>query len=430
MSVGLQLLRAIIELRDRTTMRSLSPDIFLPDEMPAYEFVGSYYRRHGELPTVAALAENGIRLLPATSPPGYYLERARSRAVFNTVQQEQPQLAEAMRTRDMEGVMDVLGRMLGGASRFRSQQNTHTLAELARQVLTDYQHAHTHPGTQGITLGWEWLDELTGGAEPGDLITLAARPGMGKSWLLTHMARQAWLRGSNVLFVTMEMTGLQIARRMLGAEAGVNPDLVRRGQLSMWTEPNLYEAVARVEERGRWHMITGSFKESVPVVDAAIQEFSPDIVYIDASYLMRPPSGSFKAQWEMLSAVQQALKDMAMQRHVPIVQTTQFNREAAKTKQRGTEHLGGTDDIGRISTVGIDVNYGDAPNESSQRVLRVFKNRERENGEFACEFLFNPPSFNFLAAGDADARREMDAGGVPVAAGPDADPTAQPEWEA
>jgi replicative DNA helicase len=385
------------------------------NELPAWDFISAYYRRHGQLPSVNTMVEHGLRLPPAPEPPAYYIERCRSRAIYNTIISEQPELARAMTDRNMGAAIEVLQRMNTSAGRFQAVQDVHTMGEMIDEVLEQYTAAHRNPGRQGITLGWPFLDEMTGGAEGGDVITFVARPGMGKSYILTSIARQAWIEGNNVLFVTMEMTGPQIARRMLGLHAGINPDYIRRGQLSTFSEGVMYEAAEMLRGGAPFHMLSGSFDKSVPVVDAAIQEFAPDLVVIDASYLMKPASGTNgrRSQWEMISDVGSEIKQMAMARNRPVVQSVQFNREAGKTKDVDLIHIGGSDAVGQISTVAIAIQKGDAPHENTRRKLKIMKNREGEGGsEMQINFLFDPPDFSFIADEEEDVQN------------PDAD-----EWE-
>jgi replicative DNA helicase len=404
MSIGLQLLRSILDSGARTEFRHLSETLFVEAEIPIYQFVARHYRRHGGLPSQEALLENGIRLPSASENPTYYLERARNRAIFNVIAAEQPTLAQAMQSRDMGHAGEVLRRMTYAVGRFESEEDTATLTETVQTVLEQYEHSARNPGRQGVTLGWPYLDDLTNGAEPGDVITYVARPGMGKSWLMTHCARAAWLAGNSVLFVSMEMTATQIARRFLGMHAGINPDYIRRGQLSSYAYETMYATAGHLNDGAPFHFLSGSFEKSVPLVDAAIQEFAPDIVFIDASYLMSPASkGSKKATWELLADVGKEIKEMAMARRRPIVQSVQFNREAKKVKgsgNLGVEFIGGSDVIGQISTIAIAITEGEAPNERSERRLTILKNREGDNGSMRTRFLFEPPDFSFIPPDD------------------------------
>lgn len=395
---GLHFLRSAIENGARSEFRQVRQDLFVGDEeTQAFQFVSGFQRRHGTLPSLDVCLEEGHNLPSAPNPPGFYLERMRSRAIFNSVTASSPELASAMRSRDAATVVQLLQAMSQQVGRFEAERDLATLSETLETVMEEYAHAHRNPGMQGITLGWPYLDGLTNGAEPGDVVTYVARPGMGKSWLMTHCSRAAWLAGASVLFVTMEMTGPQIARRFVGLDAGVNPDFVRRGQLSMHGMEAVVESVQRVQNGPPFRLMTGSFDKSVPMVDAAIQEFAPDIVFIDASYLMAPAvKTSRMAAHELIANVGKEVKEMALARRKPVVQSVQFNREAAKAKKRGTEHIGGSDAVSQISTIIIGIDDGEAPDERTKRRLSVIKNREGDAGDFQVNFLFSPPNFDYI----------------------------------
>ena len=85
-----------------------------------------------------------------------------------------------------------------------------------------------------MTLGWPTLDAATNGAMGGELVVIAGRPGMGKTYALIEMAHAAWLSGKSILFASMEMGLMQIARRWMGRLLGVNPNFIRAGQVSDW----------------------------------------------------------------------------------------------------------------------------------------------------------------------------------------------------
>ncbi len=103
-----------------------------------------------------------------------------------------------------------------------------------------------------LFLEGEPLDEATAGAQAGDLVVVMARPWVGKSYTLMHMALSAWQAGCSVLFVTMEMTPLQVVRRILGMYSGVNPDLIRRGMLSDRVYQLISSSAARLSKPCRW----------------------------------------------------------------------------------------------------------------------------------------------------------------------------------
>mgnify|MGYP001574125801 FL=1 len=81
----------------------------------------------------------------------------------------------------------------------------------------------------GITTGWNQLDYLTGGFQPGQNIVLAGRVGMGKSSASLHLARAAAQAGSPVAILTLEMSRMQLALRLLARETNLSYGVLRRG---------------------------------------------------------------------------------------------------------------------------------------------------------------------------------------------------------
>lgn len=195
--------------------------------------------------------------------------------------------------------------------------------------------------------------------------------------------------------------------------------------MSEWNRDMVYERIEELRAGAPFHLLTGSFDKSVPLVDAAIQEFSPGLVCIDASYLMDPATKAMKKSFELVADVAKEIKQVATNRNKPIIQTVQFNREASKAKKRGAEHIGGSDAVGQITTVGVSIKEGSSAGyENSRRTLDLFKNREGPSEKsFEIDFLFSPPSFDYVvptASADGeesnepvpDTEREEIAGGI------------------
>jgi replicative DNA helicase len=204
------------------------------------------------------------------------------------------------------------------------------------------------------------------------------------------------------------MMHFAIARRFLGLESGVNPDFIRRGQLDTWGRDAMYAGVERSTAGPPFHLISGSFKKTVAAVDAAIIELSPDVVYIDASYLMKPArQKNQQAKHEMLSEVGEEIKNMAMRRNKPIIQSVQFNRSAKKEKDghKDGANIGGTDTVLQISTVVVSLAPGEGDDSVHTRDLTLLKNRE---GGAVCNvkinFLFSPPNFSHIPTDNTGAR--------------------------
>jgi replicative DNA helicase len=86
-------------------------------------------------------------------------------------------------------------------------------------------------GVVGIPSGFTALDRNTGGFQRGDLIVLAARPGMGKTSLITACAVNVAKRGDATAVFSLEMPAQQLAARMMCTEAGLSVLQTRTGKL-------------------------------------------------------------------------------------------------------------------------------------------------------------------------------------------------------
>ncbi len=84
----------------------------------------------------------------------------------------------------------------------------------------------------GVPTGFRDLDKLLGGMQKSDLIILAARPAMGKTSLALNIALNAAKRyQARVAVFSLEMSGDQLAQRLLSMETAIDSHRLRLGQV-------------------------------------------------------------------------------------------------------------------------------------------------------------------------------------------------------
>lgn len=101
----------------------------------------------------------------------------------------------------------------------------------------------------GVPTGYDELDRMTAGLQPGDLVILAARPSMGKTSLALNIAEHvAVVQHQPVGVFSLEMGAQQLVARMLSSMARIDQSRMRTGQLlhDDWTR--LAEAAERMRE--------------------------------------------------------------------------------------------------------------------------------------------------------------------------------------
>jgi replicative DNA helicase len=402
MSIGLQLLRVAVEGGSREALRQVPLTLFTEDELPRVRYVLDHISNHGAMPSLQILQENNIPLAPSNGGNfSYYMGRLRQRAVTNAATSGAQGLMTAIRARDEQSIINIVGTMHGQVSGITQTESTMTLNAAIAATWQEYQIARTMPGMRGVTTGFNVLDRVTAGFRPGDVTTIVARPGVGKSWTILNMALKAWLAGSSVCFVSMEMTAVETARRLIGMATGVNPDFISRGQVSHWAEDNVEQWIATLPGRPPFILMVGDLSKSVQDVDYMLLEYEPDICYIDASYLLKATQDNmFRGKrWEVAQHVAEGLKGVALRRNRHIVQTVQFNRTQTLEEEMNLDQIGGTDAIGQISSLVMGIRIGAAPNERRQRRYGLLKNRHGIDWlTFETNFLFEPFNMDVLGS--------------------------------
>jgi replicative DNA helicase len=137
------------------------------------------------------------------------------------------------------GTTDV-GEMLAGLERSvlnlsltrHESGGLRPIREALRAELTEWHERAEGRGTPGTPTGFDAYDRITGGIHGGDLLVVGARPGQGKTSLVTGIAVNVARRPKeDVAFFSLEMPAQQLAARMLCTEAGMSLVRTRAGRL-------------------------------------------------------------------------------------------------------------------------------------------------------------------------------------------------------
>jgi replicative DNA helicase len=181
----------------------------------------------------------------------------------------------------------------------------------------------------GIATGFIDLDKQTSGLQKGDLVIVAGRPSMGKTALALNIAENVALaEGLPVVIFSMEMSGEQLASRLLGSVGRVDQGRMRTGKLQDDEWPRVTDAIARLsntqilidesgalsslELRARARRIARNFGGTL------------GLVVIDYLQLMSG-SGSENRATE-ISEISRSLKSLAKELQCPVVALSQLNR--------------------------------------------------------------------------------------------------------
>jgi replicative DNA helicase len=268
------------------------------------------------------------------------------------------------------------GRATSGPVRF---SDLHTREFVA---LDDLQAGRVEPG---LMTGYLDLDELLGGLQPGQVVLVAARPGVGKSALGTDVARSVCVeQGLTSVIYSLEMTQHEIWTRMLAAEAKVRlKDLKTPGALQPHDQDKLFKARDRYDNGGPL-FIDDTPSQTVAYMRSHARRLKKrhglHLIVIDYLQLITPGRRAESRQVEV-GEISRNVKLLAKELEVPVVAMSQLNR-GAESRADKRPQLGDLRESGALeqdSDMVILINRPDAYDRDDPRAgeadFIVAKNR-------------------------------------------------------
>lgn len=213
------------------------------------------------------------------------------------------------------------------------EKSTRILAYEALKELQELQR-EKRQGLTGIPSGFKQLDQLTGGWQPSNLIILAARPAVGKTAFVLNLARNAAV-GYNipVAIFSLEMSGIELVKRMFSSEALVRGERIIHARLddSDWSKINsnlgkLEKAPLYIDDSGglKLHELRAKARR----MKAA---YGIQMIVIDYLQLMEVEGNAFDGnRVQEISKISRGLKLLAKELKIPVIALSQLSREVDK----------------------------------------------------------------------------------------------------
>jgi replicative DNA helicase len=197
----------------------------------------------------------------------------------------------------------------------------------------------------GIATGLRDLDTKMGGLQPSDLIIVAGRPGMGKTSLATNIAyniAKAYvpelqadgttkaINGGSVGFFSCEMSGEQLATRILAERTGIPSSHIRRGGISELDFEKIRECSMELQSLPFYVDETGglSIAQLMARARRLKRQKGLDLIVVDYIQLL---TGSNKRgndnRVQEITEITTSLKALAKELNVPVIALSQLSRQ-------------------------------------------------------------------------------------------------------
>ena len=230
----------------------------------------------------------------------------------------------------------------------------------------------------GLDTGFEELNEYTYGFQPGELIILAARPGVGKSAFALNVAQKmARNINAHVAFFSLEMSMEQLIMRILSTLSNVKLGKIRTGKMTEVEMARLLNAKTVIEDLNIYldETTTNRFEDIKVKCRKLKREGRLDFVVID--YLQLLTITGKANRYEEVSTLSRSLKLLARELEVPILALSQLSRAVEQRKAEDGSKKPMLSDLRESGSIEQDAD------------MVLFLHREGSNGEDATKKFVN-----------------------------------------
>ncbi|MCK5845935.1 MAG: DnaB-like helicase C-terminal domain-containing protein [Bacteroidales bacterium] len=204
-----------------------------------------------------------------------------------------------------------------------------SVQELMSQTLNpNYLNTKSPLPDHSITTGFHAIDKITKGFKSGELITIAVRPGIGKTSFLLSMINNICLcENHNAGVFSAERTGKQFMKRLIQSTSGVSMAKINKDELSE-IERNHVKSI--INSIGHSNLIiddqVGISSDTISEKAREMVKLGAEIIFIDYLELLHSNSTHTNCENDDLCNVVIDLKKLAEEINIPIVLFSQLKK--------------------------------------------------------------------------------------------------------
>jgi replicative DNA helicase len=292
-----------------------------------------------------------------------------------------------------EAVADEAEQRIYDVARRDDRDDVAVLRDLVDQAMIDLENIQNREAAYtGIPTGFRDIDDMTSGLQPGNLVIIAARPGVGKSSLATNIARNVAVTRQPVALFSLEMSRFEIGMRLLCSEARVPWDRIRSKRVGPNDWSNIVQAAELLHE-APLHIVDAGNVNIVDIRAKARRLRSTrnlGLIVVDYLQLMSH-HGRVENRQQEIAEISRSLKLLAKELEIPVIAVSQLNRdpERRQDKRPQLSDLRESGAIEQDADVVMFLHRDDSDDPSVKGVtdMIVAKHRNGPTGTFKLTFL-------------------------------------------
>jgi replicative DNA helicase len=242
-------------------------------------------------------------------------------------------------TNDVFDVMNHAEKTLFEITQNNARKEVAQMRDVINDAIEEIEMASKNTdGISGVPTGFIDLDKVTSGWQRSDMIVIAARPAMGKTAFVLSMARNTAVdHGQGVAIFSLEMSAVQLVKRLIASESRIKADKLRKGNLEDHEMQQLHTKISKLSKAPIYIDDT----PGISIFDLRAKcrrlkkKYDIQMVIIDYLQLMTAGTsskGGAGNREQEISSISRSIKEIAKELNIPIVALSQLSRSV---EQRG-----------------------------------------------------------------------------------------------
>ena len=319
-----EVISAVCKNKDIHVLYENNIDSMLKSCADVWDFVKEYYNETKQIPDKDLLATRFRDFEPVDAGPTiYHVNRLKETFLDDSLRTAVKRAAQLLQDNQSSNALSSLNSDISSISRLTAK---------VRDIdVTDVDDALAHfektrqaakNGDVGIKTGIAAFDIcLPMGISKGQLGILLAYPAIGKSWMAMYLAVKAWENGRVPMILSLEMTEQEVRNRIFTiagdgkfSHRAISAGRIDEQEFKDWADKN-------VVGKQPFKIISndGGSEVTPNVIRAKIDQYKPDIVFIDYLQLMQDNAGTGQNETVKIKNLSRELKLLAISEQVPII---------------------------------------------------------------------------------------------------------------
>ena len=319
-----EVISAVCKNKDIHILYENNIDSMLKSCADVWDFVKEYYNETKQIPDKDLIATRFRDFEPVDAGPTiYHVNRLKETFLDDSLRSAVKKAAQLLQDNQSSNALSSLNSDISSISRLTAKVRDIDVTDID-DALAHFEKTRqaAKNGDVGIKSGIAAFDIcLPMGISKGQLGILLAYPAIGKSWMAMYLAVKAWENGRVPMILSLEMTEQEVRNRIYTiagdgkfSHRAISSGRIDEQEFKDWADKN-------VLGKQPFKIISndGGSEVTPNVIRAKIDQYKPDIVFIDYLQLMQDNAGTGQNETVKIKNLSRELKLLAISEQVPII---------------------------------------------------------------------------------------------------------------